>query len=39
LNLETLITLIVVVGIVWGGFSFFLSKAVKHESRKKAGEK
>lgn len=37
---STIITMIVVLGTVWGGLAFFLSKAFKHESIKsKNGEK
>ncbi len=36
----TIATLIIILGIVWGGFSFFLSKAVKYEKIKnKNGKK
>lgn len=36
----TLVTIILVLGIVWGGLSFFLFKAFKHEKLKvKNGEK
>ena len=40
MNAFTIITAIVVLGIVWGGLSFFLSKALKYEKMKmKNGEK
>ncbi|MFO7526904.1 MAG: MetS family NSS transporter small subunit [Ignavibacteriaceae bacterium] len=36
----TIITAIVVLGIVWGGLVFFISRAVKYEKLKKVnGEK
>lgn len=35
---ETIITAIFVIGIVWGGVSFFLSQAVKFEKNKKGNE-
>jgi hypothetical protein len=39
MNLLTIITAIVVIGIVWGGLSFFLSRALKYEKMKmKDGE-
>ncbi|MGB5286924.1 MAG: MetS family NSS transporter small subunit [Ignavibacteriaceae bacterium] len=39
MNAFTIITAIVVLGIVWGGLSFFLSKALKYEKMKmKNGE-
>jgi len=34
MNAFTIITAIVVLGIVWGGLSFFLSKALKYEKMK-----
>ena len=34
MNLFTIITAIVVIGIVWGGVSFFLSRALKYEKMK-----
>jgi len=35
----TIITAILVIGIVWGGFAFFLSRALKYEKLKlKNGE-
>jgi hypothetical protein len=40
MNIFTIITAILVVGIVWGGFVFFLSRALKYEKIKmKNGEK
>lgn len=37
---STIITIILVVGTVWGGFTFFLLKALKNEKlKKKNGEK
>jgi hypothetical protein len=30
----TIITAIIVIGIVWGGLSFFLSRALKYEKMK-----
>jgi len=40
MNAFTIITAIVVLGIVWGGLSFFLSKAFKYEKMKmKNGKK
>lgn len=35
---ETIITAILVIGIVWGGVSFFLSQAIKFEKNKKDNE-
>jgi len=34
MNIFTIITAIIVVGIVWGGLSFFLSRALKYEKLK-----
>ena len=34
MNLFTIITAIVVIGIVWGGVTFFLSRALKYEKMK-----
>lgn len=34
MNLETIITFILVIGLVWGGFSFFLIRAIKYEKIK-----
>ncbi len=34
MNISTLITLILVIGIVWGGLIFFLTRAVKYEKLK-----
>lgn len=39
MNIYTIITAISVIGIVWGGFAFFLSHALKYEKIKmKNGE-
>lgn len=38
MKLETIITAILVIGIVWGGVSFFLSQAIKFEKNKKDNE-
>lgn len=35
---ETIITAILVIGIVWGGVSFFLLRAIKFEKNKKDEE-
>lgn len=34
MDVSTLITMIIVLGIVWGGLSFFLFKAFKYEKLK-----
>ncbi|MDH3267283.1 MAG: MetS family NSS transporter small subunit [Ignavibacteria bacterium] len=34
MNLVTIITMICVLGLVWGGLIFFISKAFKHEKLK-----
>jgi hypothetical protein len=34
MNLSTIITAILVIGIVWGGLGFFLSRAWKYEKMK-----
>jgi hypothetical protein len=40
MELSAVITLIVVLGLVWGGLAFFLTRAMKYEKLKKAnGEK
>jgi hypothetical protein len=40
MNTLTIITAIIVIGIVWGGFVFFLSRALKYEKIKmKNGKK
>jgi hypothetical protein len=40
MNTFTIITAIFVIGIVWGGLTFFLSRALKYEKMKmKNGEK
>jgi len=39
MDLSTIITALIVIGIVWGGMVFFLSKALKYEKMKmKNGE-
>ena len=39
MELSGIITMIVVLGIVWGGLTFFLSRAVKYEKfKRKNGE-
>lgn len=39
MNIYTILTAIIVIGIVWGGFAFFLSRALKYEKMKmKNGE-
>ena len=40
MKIFSILTMIIVLGIVWGGLSFFLIKAVKYEKLKeKNGEK
>jgi hypothetical protein len=40
MNIFTIITAVIVVGIVWGGVTFFLSRAMKYEKLKEEnGEK
>lgn len=34
MSLPSILTLIVVVGIVWGGLTYFLFKAIKFEKKK-----
>jgi hypothetical protein len=34
MNIFTILTMVVVLGIVWGGLLFFLFKAVKYEKLK-----
>lgn len=34
MSLASIITSIVVVGIVWGGLTYFLVKAIKYEKKK-----
>jgi len=34
MNLFTIITAVIVIGIVWGGLTFYLSRAVKYEKLK-----
>lgn len=38
MQIEGIITLFIVAGIVWGGFVYFLSKAIKFEKNKKNNE-
>jgi hypothetical protein len=39
MNIYTILTAILVIGIVWGGLAFFLSRALKYEKLKmKNGE-
>ncbi len=35
MNAFTILTAVIVIGIVWGGLLFFISKAFKHEKMKK----
>lgn len=37
--LITVITMVIVLGTVWGGFSFFLSRAIKYEKLKEENGK
>ncbi len=38
--ISAVITMVIVVGLVWGGLAFFLSRAMKYEKLKKTyGEK
>jgi len=39
MNPFTIITAIIVIGIVWGGLFFFLSRALKYEKLKKGNGK
>ena len=40
MNIFAIITAVIVVGIVWGGVTFFLSRAMKYEKLKEEnGEK
>lgn len=34
MSIGTIITAIIVLGIVWGGLAFFISKAIKYERLK-----
>jgi hypothetical protein len=34
MNIFTIVTAIIVIGIVWGGLTFFLSRAFKYEKLK-----
>jgi len=38
MKINTLLTFFVVASIVWGGFIFFLVKAIKFEKNKKIGK-
>lgn len=35
MNLLTIITAVIIIGLIWGGFVFFISRAVKFEKMKK----
>jgi uncharacterized membrane-anchored protein len=35
MSLITILTALIVAGVVWGGFAFFLSRAFKYEKLKK----
>jgi hypothetical protein len=39
MNVFSIITMIIVLGIVWGGLSIFLFKAVKYEKMKETNGK
>jgi hypothetical protein len=39
MNLFTIITAVIVIGIVWGGLTFFLSRALKYEKIKQQNGK
>ncbi len=40
MEISTIITMVLVLGIVWGGLTFFLMRAIKYEKVKfKNGEK
>ncbi len=40
MEIETIITMVLVLGIVWGGLAFFLMRAIKYEKVKsKNGKK
>ena len=34
MNIYTILTAIIVIGIVWGGLTFFLTRALKYEKMK-----
>ncbi len=36
MSLEAIVTMILVLGLIWGGFAFALSRAVKREKEKAA---
>jgi hypothetical protein len=39
MEISTIITIVIVIGIVWGGLAFFLTRAIKYEKIKfKNGE-
>ena len=39
MKIITIITMIIVLGTVWGGLSFFLSRAIKYEKLKEKNGK
>ncbi|HEY6626953.1 MAG TPA: hypothetical protein VIZ21_08355 [Ignavibacteriaceae bacterium] len=39
MNIYTILTAILVIGIVWGGLTFFLSRALKYEKLKQKNGK
>ncbi|KAA0240523.1 MAG: MetS family NSS transporter small subunit [Ignavibacteriota bacterium] len=39
MNTLTIITALIVIGIVWGGLTFFLSRALKYEKMKQENGK
>ena len=39
MNLSTIITMIIVIGLVWGGLGFFLLRAIKYEKIKSENDK
>jgi len=39
MSLFTILTALIVAGIVWGGFAFFLSRALRYEKMKKENGK
>lgn len=38
MNMLSLLTMILVLGIVWGGFVYFMMRALKYEKEKKIGK-
>jgi len=34
MNIYTIVTAVIIIGIVWGGVTFFLSRALKYEKLK-----